>query len=61
MILLGLLAAWLTRAGENNAVLATVDYILRVKKNDMRFVEALRGDDAIHDLTLVQYSGDYID
>ena len=61
VILLGLLAAWLTRAGENNAVLATVDYILRVKKNDMRFVEALRGDDAIHDLTLVQYSGDYID
>ena len=34
---------------------------VRVKKNDMRFVEALRGDDAITDLTLVQYSGDYID
>ena len=34
---------------------------VRVKKNDMRFVEALRGDEDIHDLTLVQYSGDYID
>lgn len=34
---------------------------VRVKKNDMRFVDALRADDQIHDLTLVQYSGDYID
>ena len=34
---------------------------VRVKKNDMRFVETLRGDENIHDLTLVQYSGDYID
>ncbi len=34
---------------------------VRVKKNDMRFVEALRGDEDINDLTLVQYSGDYID
>ena len=34
---------------------------VRVKKNDMRFVETLRKDEAIHDLTLVQYSGDYID
>ena len=34
---------------------------VRVKKNDTRFVEDLRKDDAIRDLTLVQYSGDYID
>ena len=34
---------------------------VRVKKNDMRFVEALRQDSDIHDFTLVQYSGDYID
>ena len=34
---------------------------VRVKKNDMRFADVLRKDDAIHDLTLVQYSGDYID
>jgi len=34
---------------------------VRVKKNDMRFAETLRKDEAIHDLTLVQYSGDYID
>ena len=34
---------------------------VRVRKNDMTFVDALRGDDAINDLTLVQYSGDYID
>ncbi len=34
---------------------------VRVRKNDMRFVDALRADDQIHDLTLVQYSGDYID
>ena len=34
---------------------------VRVKKNDMSFVDALRGDEAINDVTLVQYSGDYID
>ena len=34
---------------------------VRVRKNDMRFVDALRADEEIHDLTLVQYSGDYID
>ena len=34
---------------------------VRVRKNDMTFVDALRGDEAINDLTLVQYSGDYID
>ena len=34
---------------------------VRVKKNDMTFVDALRDDDAISDVTLVQYSGDYID
>lgn len=34
---------------------------VRVKKNDMRFVDALRNEEQIHDLTLVQYSGDYID
>ena len=34
---------------------------VRVKKNDMRFVDTLRGDERINDLTLVQYSGDYID
>ncbi len=34
---------------------------VRVRRNDMRFVEALRRDEAIRDLTLVQYSGDYID
>ena len=34
---------------------------VRVKKNDMRFADVLRKDEAIHDLTLVQYSGDYID
>ena len=34
---------------------------VRVKKNDMRFVDTLRGEEGINDLTLVQYSGDYID
>ncbi len=34
---------------------------LRMKKNDMSFVDELRGDEAINDVTLVQYSGDYID
>ena len=34
---------------------------VRVKKNDMTFVDALRDNDAISDVTLVQYSGDYID
>ncbi len=34
---------------------------VRVKKNDMRFVEALRQESDIYDFTLVQYSGDYID
>ena len=34
---------------------------VRVRRNDMRFVDALRADEAIRDLTLVQYSGDYID
>ena len=34
---------------------------VRVKKNDMRFVDALRKDEDVRDLTLVQYSGDYID
>ena len=34
---------------------------VRVKKNDLRFVETLRGDEGIEDVTLVQYSGDYID
>jgi hypothetical protein len=34
---------------------------VRVKGNDMRFVDALRSENGINDLTLVQYSGDYID
>ena len=34
---------------------------VRVRKNDMRFVDALRSEEGIQDLTLVQYSGDYID
>ncbi len=34
---------------------------VRVRKNDMRFVDELRADSQITDLTLVQYSGDYID
>ena len=34
---------------------------VRVRKNDMRFVDALQGEEGIRDLTLVQYSGDYID
>ena len=34
---------------------------VRVKKNDMRFVDVLRDEEGITDLTIVQYSGDYID
>lgn len=34
---------------------------VRVKKNDMRFVDELRAVEGINDVTLVQYSGDYID
>ncbi len=34
---------------------------VRVKKNDMRFVDELRTVEGVNDVTLVQYSGDYID
>lgn len=34
---------------------------VRIRKNDMSFVDTLRNDPEINDLTLVQYSGDYID
>ena len=34
---------------------------IRMKRNSMRFVEELRGVEGIRDVTLVQYSGDYID
>lgn len=34
---------------------------VRVRKNDMRFVDELRNVPGVNDLTLVQYSGDYID
>lgn len=34
---------------------------VRAKRNDTRFVDTLRNSEGIHDLTLVQYSGDYID
>lgn len=34
---------------------------VRVKKNDMSFVDELRTAEGVNDVTLVQYSGDYID
>ena len=34
---------------------------IRARRNNTRFVDELRGMDGISDLTLVQYSGDYID
>ena len=34
---------------------------IRMKRNNLRFVDALREVEGIKDVTLVQYSGDYID
>ena len=34
---------------------------IRMKTNSMRFVDELRVVEGINDVTLVQYSGDYID
>ena len=34
---------------------------IRAKRNDTRFIDTLRNEPGIHDMTLVQYSGDYID
>lgn len=34
---------------------------VRVRKNDLSFVDRIRTMDSIRDLTVVQYSGDYID
>lgn len=34
---------------------------IRMRRNSMQFVDALRQVEGIKDVTLVQYSGDYID
>ena len=34
---------------------------IRMKRNSMQFVDELRQVEGIKDVTLVQYSGDYVD